>query len=116
MAAKDAVHFVGLPEGRIPRTRRPSIWPPRPSPTRLTKRCWRPVRVRASGNVPERLGVDETSSQKRHEYVTVVNDLKGRMLHVSDGHGKEALREFYEQFEREELEAVKTVAMGMWEP
>ena len=66
--------------------------------------------------VPERLGVDETSFQKRHEYVTVVNDLEGRVLHVSEGHGKEALREFYEQFEREELEGVKTVAMDMWEP
>ena len=53
--------------------------------------------------VPERLGVDETSFQKRHEYVTVVNDLEGRVLHVSDGHGKEALREFHEQFEKEDL-------------
>ena len=65
---------------------------------------------------PERLGVDETSFQKRHEYVTVVNDLEGRVLHVSEGHGKEALREFYEQFEGEELGGVKTVAMDMWEP
>lgn len=48
--------------------------------------------------------------------MTVVNDLEGRVLHVSDRHGKEALREFYEQFEREELEEVKTVAMDMGEP
>ena len=27
--------------------------------------------------VPERIGVDETSLQKRHEYVTVINDLDG---------------------------------------
>ena len=62
---------------------------------------------RSQVDVPERLGVDETSFQKRHEYVTVVNDLEGRVLHVSEGHGKEALREFYEQFEREEWEGVK---------
>ena len=58
--------------------------------------------ARRQVEVPERLGVDETSFQKRHEYVTAVNDLEGRVLHVSDGHGKEALREFYGQFEREE--------------
>ena len=72
--------------------------------------------ARRQVEVPERLGVDETSFQKRHEYVTAVNDLEGRVLHVSDGHGKEALREFYGQFEREERERVKTVAMDMWEP
>lgn len=36
------------------------------------------------------LGVDETSFQKRHEYVTVVADTKGepRVHHVADGRGK----------------------------
>ena len=40
---------------------------------------------------PERIGVDETSFQKRHEYVTVINDLDGHVLYVADGRGKEAL-------------------------
>ena len=66
--------------------------------------------------MPARLGVDETSFQKRHEYVTVVNDLDGHVLYVADGHGKEALEGFYEQFEEEELEKVETVAMDMWGP
>ena len=35
---------------------------------------------------------------------------------VADGHGKEALKGFYEQFEEEELERVETVAMDMWRP
>ena len=35
--------------------------------------------------VPERLGMDETSFQKRHEYVMVVNDLEGRVLHCRTG-------------------------------
>ena len=49
---------------------------------------------------PQRIGVDETSFQKRHEYVTVVNDLDGHVLHVADGRGKESLEEFYKQFYR----------------
>ena len=40
---------------------------------------------------PQRIGVDETSLQKRHEYVTVINDLDGHVLHVADGRGKESL-------------------------
>ena len=50
---------------------------------------------------PQRIGVDETSFQKRHEYVTVVNDLDGHVLHVADGRGKESLEEFYKQFDGE---------------
>ena len=66
--------------------------------------------------VPERIGVDETSLQKRHEYVTVINDLDGHVLHVADGRGKESLEEYYKQFDRERLAGIQTVAMDMWEP
>ena len=45
----------------------------------------RQVRMRS------RLGVDKTSFQKRHEYVTVVNDLDGRALYMVEGRGKDAL-------------------------
>ena len=55
---------------------------------------------------PQRIGVDETSFQKRHEYVTVVNDLDGHVLHVADGRGKESLEEFH-------FDAIQTVA-NMW--
>jgi hypothetical protein len=41
--------------------------------------------------VPERVGVDETAFHKRHEYVTVINDLDGHVLHVADGRGKRSL-------------------------
>ena len=66
--------------------------------------------------VPQRIGVDETSFQKRHEYVTVINDLDGHMLHMADGRGKGSLEEFYNQFDGEQLAGVQTVAMDMWEP
>jgi len=42
--------------------------------------------------VPRRLGVDETSFQKRHEYVTVVADLEGGVVqHVADGTARKRL-------------------------
>ncbi len=66
--------------------------------------------------VPERIGADETSFQKRPEYVTVINDLDGHVLHVADGRGKRSLEAFYRQFEDEQLARIQTVAMDMWEP
>jgi transposase len=64
-----------------------------------------------------RIGVDETSFQKRHEYVTTVCDLeRPRVLHVADGRGREALEGFYGGFSVEELGKIEAVAMDMWEP
>lgn len=45
---------------------------------------------------PRYAGVDETSFQKRHEYVTVVSDLeKGRVLYVADDNDEKALNGFW---------------------
>ena len=67
--------------------------------------------------LPARLGVDDlTSFQKRHEYVTVINDLDGKVVYVADGRTKESLEKFYKQFDSEQLAQVHTVAMDMWEP
>jgi transposase len=58
--------------------------------------------------------VDETSFQKRHEYVTVVTDLDGSdVLHVADDRRKGSLDEFYETLTPEQREALEVVAMDM---
>lgn len=63
------------------------------------------------------LGVDEKSFQKRHEYVTVVNDLDGsRVLYVGDGRGRAPLDDFYGSCSDEQLEGIEGVAMDMWKP
>jgi len=63
------------------------------------------------------IGVDETSFQKRHEYVTVVSCLaRGRVLYVADGHYKKALAGFYKGYSEEDLEKLEVVAMDMWKP
>jgi len=67
--------------------------------------------------VVARIGVDETSFAKGHEYVTVVNDLdESRVLYVADGRGKDALGGFYGQFSDEQLAQVSVVAMDMHTP
>ena len=73
--------------------------------------------LRRQLKVPHQLGVDETSFQKRHEYVTVVADLAEGIVHyVADGHGKEALTSYYETWEAKELARIEMVAMDMWGP
>ena len=66
---------------------------------------------------PRYAGVDETSFQKRHEYVTVVSDLeRTRVLYVGDGRGQDALDTFWRSWTPEQRAQVEAVAMDMWEP
>lgn len=68
------------------------------------------------------LGVDETSFQKRHEYVSVVIDREekaeqeGAVLHVADGRGREALDGYFSGFTPEQRAAVKSVTIDMHAP
>jgi transposase len=67
--------------------------------------------------LPQRIGVDETPFQKRHEYVTVVCDLKREVVvHVADEHKEESLDEFYESLGPEGLAGLEVVCMDMWRP
>jgi transposase len=73
--------------------------------------------ARRRPTLSRRLGVDETSFQRRHEYVTVVADLDRNVVHyVADGRGKQALSDYYEGFDESQREAIETVSMDMWGP
>lgn len=64
-----------------------------------------------------RIGVDETSYKKRHEYVTVVNDLdRERVVFVADDRKEETLSGFYRSLSEEKREKIEAVAMDMWQP
>lgn len=64
----------------------------------------------------EELAIDETSFQKRHEYVTVLVDRgKGIVIDVLDDRKKATLKNWLES-NKEQLEMVRTVSMDMWEP
>lgn len=62
---------------------------------------------------PTQIGVDETSFQKRHEYVTVVNDGE-HVVYVGDGRKTETLDAFYEELGQQGCAKLETVAMDMW--
>lgn len=64
---------------------------------------------------PRRIGVDETSFQKRHEYVTLVSDLDRKIvLHIADDHYDGSLDEFYESVGPEGVSRLEVVCMDMW--
>lgn len=66
---------------------------------------------------PTRIGIDETSFQKRHEYVTVVTDqATGQVLYVADNRTKESLEGFFEQLQPADLLRIEAVSMDMWAP
>jgi transposase len=66
---------------------------------------------------PERLGVDETSFQKRHEYVTVMSDItRGVVVDVLDDRTQKTLETALVGLGRDVLEKLDCIAMDMWHP
>ena len=64
---------------------------------------------------PRAVGIDETSFQKRHEYVTVVNDLeRGVVVHVADGRGRASIDGYFEELGESACAGIEQVAMDMW--
>lgn len=71
--------------------------------------------ARREAAAAERIGVDETSYQKRHEYVTVVSDLdRGVVLEVMDDRRQGSLESFYGSLSGERLASIRCVSMDMW--
>lgn len=65
---------------------------------------------------PTGIGIDETSFQKRHEYVTVVSDEAGDVVHVADDRKRETLEAYFEALTPEERASITSVTMDMWGP
>jgi len=72
---------------------------------------------RRQAAAPRRLGVDETSYRKRHEYMTIVNDMQtGHVVHVAEGRDEQALASYFRQLGPARREQVEVIAMDMWKP
>lgn len=83
----------------------------------IQERAVRRGLVRREAIEVTRIGVDETSFQKRHEYVTIVTDLDGsRVLYVADGRGRKSLDGFFEGLTEAQLTGIEVVAMDMHIP
>jgi transposase len=64
-----------------------------------------------------RLGIDEKSFLKRHQYVSVVVDLdRARVLHVADDRKAESLVPYFAGLTAGERDGIAAIAMDMWEP
>ena len=73
--------------------------------------------ARRESKPPTQIGVDETSFQKRHEYVTVVHDIdRAVVVHVADDRKQEALEGYLEGLGPKACAALERVAMDMWAP
>lgn len=72
--------------------------------------------ARRTARLPRRIGIDETSFKKRHQYVTVVLDQDTEtVVHVAHGRNRAALDEYFSDFTEPEREAVEAVALDMCE-
>lgn len=60
------------------------------------------------------IGIDETAFRKRHDYVTVVHNQAGDVVHVADDRKKESVERFYEALTQEQKAAIESVSMDMW--
>jgi transposase len=66
-------------------------------------------------SAPTRIGLDETSFQERHEYVTVVTGLDdSRVLAVLDGRDREAVDGYFSAIPASRRAQVEALAMDMW--
>jgi len=73
--------------------------------------------ARRKSKPPTQIGVDETSFQKRHEYVTVVHDIDEEVVvHVADDRKQEALEAYFEVLGPEACATLERIAMDMWAP
>ncbi len=65
----------------------------------------------------QRIGVDETSYSKGHQYLTVVTDLDSSTVEfVGEGRGRETLDGYYSSLPKAHLESIQAVGMDMWKP
>jgi transposase len=63
------------------------------------------------------LGVDEKAVARRHQYVTMVCDLKrGTVEYLAENREKTSLDAYYASLSEEQLEGIQAVAMDMWDP
>jgi transposase len=73
--------------------------------------------ARKPHRLPERIGVDEKSFARGHQYESLVYDLdRGTVEYVVDDREQESLERFFAQYTTPELNHVQAIAMDMWDP
>jgi len=71
--------------------------------------------ARRTQESPTRIGVDETSFRKGHDYVTVVTDQQeGHVLHVAEERKTSSVTSYYDTLTDEQKAGIESIAMDMW--
>jgi len=66
---------------------------------------------------PKNMGIDETSFQKRHEYVTVILDKDNDVIiDILDDRKAETLKNWFKTQDRSDFSKVRSISMDMWDP
>jgi transposase len=61
----------------------------------------------------KRIGVDEVSFKKRHDYVTVITNDAGHVIAVEDDRAKYSLKSFYDRLSKRQKRAIESISMDM---
>lgn len=69
--------------------------------------------ARRKGLNIKRIGVDEISFKKRHDYVTVITNDQGHVLAVEDDRAKLSLKRFYDRLTKRQKKSIESVSMDM---
>ena len=73
--------------------------------------------TRREKTTPENIGIDETSFQKRHEYVTVILDKDtDTIIDILDDRKAETLKNWFKTQEKSAFSELKSITMDMWDP
>jgi transposase len=66
---------------------------------------------------PKNIGIDETSFQKRHEYVTVILDKENDLIiDILDDRKAETLKHWFKTQDKSDFSQVESISMDMWDP
>lgn len=64
----------------------------------------------------KRMGIDEKSFRKGHNYISLLTDLdRSCVLEVAEGRDQSACNRLFESFDKQELGQVEAIAMDMWQ-
>lgn len=73
--------------------------------------------ARRQKTVPKHIGIDETSFQKHHEYVTVILDKDtDSIIDILDDRKAITLKTWFETQEKSDFTQLKSITMDMWDP
>jgi transposase len=73
--------------------------------------------ARRSKTEPKHIGIDETSFQKRHEYITVILDKEQDVIiDILDDRKAETLKDWFKNQDKSDFTQLESISMDMWDP